>query len=99
MVFFCLQKLEDDRERERQEQNKKNRAMQEKMDKEAKDAERRRKTAAHTEAVSNYDILLNEMIKDVNASWTDWKPRLQRDPQVRISGCPLSFPCLKPLLV
>lgn len=46
------------------------------------EAEARRRKAAHTSACQGFQTLLNEVVKDPEARWTDWKPRLDRDPQV-----------------
>jgi len=35
------------------------------------------------EAVSSYQALLVEMIKDPKVSWTESKPKLEKDPQGR----------------
>ena len=42
----------------------------------------RRRKAAQEGAVANFRTLLNEMVKDPEAHWQDWRPRLERDPQV-----------------
>lgn len=42
----------------------------------------RRRKAAQEGAVANYRTLMNEMVKDPEAHWQDWRPRLERDPQV-----------------
>ena len=58
------------------------------------DAERgawggRRRKAAQEGAAANYRTLLNEMVKDPEAHWQDWRPRLERDPQVRLPSASL----------
>lgn len=86
--ILFLQKLEDEREREKQEREKRDRALKDRMKREAEEAENRQKKAAHTDAMANYSTLLSEMVKDVNARWSEWKPRLQRDPQVKTRNIP-----------
>lgn len=50
------------------------------------EAEARRRKAAHTSACQGFQTLLNEVVKDPEARWTDWKPRLDRDPQGRATN-------------
>ena len=76
------QKEEEARTREKREREKKEQAAAERLKREAGEAERRQKKAAHSEAVANYTTLLNEAVKDPNAHWSDWRSKLQRDPQV-----------------
>ena len=42
--------------------------------------------AAHTDAVTHYNALLTELVKDCDASWREAWPRLAKDPQVRAGG-------------
>ncbi|XP_062200710.1 pre-mRNA-processing protein 40C-like isoform X2 [Phragmites australis] len=63
------------RERERETRKRKEREEQE--------MEREKLKIQRKEAVSSYQALLVEMIKDPKASWTESKPKLEKDPQGR----------------
>ncbi|XP_062205113.1 pre-mRNA-processing protein 40C-like isoform X2 [Phragmites australis] len=63
------------RERERETRKRKEREEQE--------VERVKLKIRRKEAVSSYQALLVEMIKDPKASWTESKPKLGKDPQGR----------------
>ncbi|TVU30315.1 hypothetical protein EJB05_21929 [Eragrostis curvula] len=63
------------RERERETRKRKEREEQE--------MERVKLKIRRKEAVSSYQALLVEMIKDPKASWTESKPKLDKDPQGR----------------
>ncbi|GJM84851.1 hypothetical protein PR202_ga00561 [Eleusine coracana subsp. coracana] len=63
------------RERERETRKRKEREEQE--------MERVKLKIRRKEAVSSYQALLVEMIKDPKASWTESKPKLEKDPQGR----------------
>ncbi|KAL3161297.1 hypothetical protein ABBQ38_009653 [Trebouxia sp. C0009 RCD-2024] len=47
------------------------------------DAKRRQEDAAHHDAVSAFQTLLAELVKDPYAQWKDWKDKLGKDPQKR----------------
>ncbi|KAF6160791.1 hypothetical protein GIB67_035992 [Kingdonia uniflora] len=64
-------------ERERETRKRKEREEQE--------MERVRMKVRRKEAVSSYQALLVETIKDPQASWTESKPKLEKDPQGRAS--------------
>lgn len=84
VVMHCLsQKDEDAREKERRDREQKASAARERLEREAGEAEARRRRAAEADAVSNYLTLLNEVVKDPDARWAEWKSKLQRDPQVK----------------
>jgi hypothetical protein len=48
----------------------------------AGEAERRRRKAAHADAVASFKTLMGEVVKDPEARWSDWRARLEKDPQV-----------------
>jgi hypothetical protein len=52
--------------------------------KETEEAEKRRRKAAYQDAIANLNTLLSELVKDCEAHWSDWKGKLERDPQ----ACP-----------
>ncbi|CAH8261104.1 unnamed protein product [Arabidopsis lyrata] len=66
------------RERERELRKRKEREVQE--------VERVRQKIRRKEASSSYQALLVEKIRDPEASWTESKPKLERDPQKRASN-------------
>ncbi|XP_073000923.1 pre-mRNA-processing protein 40C [Typha latifolia] len=70
------------RERERETRKRKEREEQE--------MERVRIKVRRKEAVSSYQALLVETIKDPKASWTESKPKLEKDPQGRAANPDLS---------
>lgn len=45
-------------------------------------AEKRQRTAAQADAAANYRALLTEVVREPDASWRDFWPRLERDAQV-----------------
>ncbi|KAL6640918.1 hypothetical protein ACP70R_019099 [Stipagrostis hirtigluma subsp. patula] len=63
------------RERERE--------MRKRKEREEQEMERVKLKIRRKEAVSSYQALLVEMIKDPKASWTESKPKLEKDPQGR----------------
>ncbi|KAG2537403.1 hypothetical protein PVAP13_9NG293300 [Panicum virgatum] len=65
----------DEQERERETRKRKEREEQE--------MERVKMKIRRKEAVSSYQALLVEMIKDPKVSWTESKPKLEKDPQGR----------------
>lgn len=79
-----MQKEEEARERQRKEREQKAAAAKARLRREADEAEKRRKKAAHADAVAAYTTLLREMIKEPDARWSEWRSKLQRDPQVRV---------------
>lgn len=81
---MCLQKEEDAKAKEKAEREKKEQGKKERLQKETEEAEKRRRKAAHADALANYKTLLNESVKDPEARWGDWKSKLQRDPQVEL---------------
>lgn len=82
VTCHVLQKEEEAREKERRDREQKASAARERLEREAGEAEARRRRAAEADAVSNYLTLLNEVVKDPDARWAEWKGKLQRDPQV-----------------
>mmetsp|Transcript_21219 Transcript_21219/g.53405 ORF Transcript_21219/g.53405 Transcript_21219/m.53405 type:complete len:816 (-) Transcript_21219:126-2573(-) len=53
------------------------------MEKEEVEGERRQRRAAQSDAVSAFQTLLVEVVKDPEARWADWWPKLQTDAQGR----------------
>ncbi|KAL5718581.1 hypothetical protein ACHQM5_011468 [Ranunculus cassubicifolius] len=89
--YICeLRYAEDEVERaakaKREEQDKlkqREREMRKRKEREEQEMERVRVKVRRKEAVSSYQALLVEIIRDPQASWTDSKPRLEKDPQGR----------------
>jgi transcription elongation regulator 1 len=59
------------------------REMRKRKEREEQEMERVKLKIRRKEAVSSYQALLVEIIKDPKASWTESKPRLEKDPQGR----------------
>ena len=70
-------------EAERRERDEREAAARKRAGREAEEADKRRRRAAHADAVAAFRALLGEMVKDPDAAWSAWRPRLQRDPQAR----------------
>ncbi|XAR53216.1 hypothetical protein NMG60_11021678 [Bertholletia excelsa] len=62
------------------------RALRKRKEREEQEMERVRAKARRKEAVESYQALLVETIKDPQASWTDSKPKLEKDPQGRAAN-------------
>ncbi|PKU73342.1 pre-mRNA-processing protein 40C isoform X1 [Dendrobium catenatum] len=62
------------------------REMRKRKEREEQEMERIRLKVRRKEAVSSYQALLVETIKDLKASWTDSKPKLEKDPQGRATN-------------
>lgn len=77
----------------RQEQDIREEAARKRLQASGEEAERRRRRAAHMGAAQSFATLLNEVVKDPEARWHEWKPRLDRDPQA--CACPCA--CLLPV--
>ncbi|KZV28352.1 pre-mRNA-processing protein 40C [Dorcoceras hygrometricum] len=71
------QKDEEEKLKERE------RALRKRKEREEQEVERVRLKARRKEAVESYQALLVETIKDFRASWTESKPKLEKDPQGR----------------
>ncbi|ESQ47904.1 hypothetical protein EUTSA_v10020134mg [Eutrema salsugineum] len=71
---------EEDKLRERE------RELRKRKEREVQEVERVRQKIRRKEAVSSYQALLVEKIRDPEASWTESKPKLERDPQKRASN-------------
>ncbi|KAL3828364.1 hypothetical protein ACJIZ3_017166 [Penstemon smallii] len=74
---------EEERLRERE------RALRKRKEREEHEVERVRSKARRKEAVESYQALLVETIKDPQASWTESKPKLEKDPQGRAANSQL----------
>lgn len=64
----------------------KERALRKRKEREEQEVERVRVKARRKEAVESYQALLVETIKDFRASWTESKPKLEKDPQGRAAN-------------
>ncbi|XP_075516450.1 pre-mRNA-processing protein 40C isoform X4 [Primulina tabacum] len=62
------------------------RALRKRKEREEQEVERVRLKARRKEAVESYQALLVETIKDFRASWTESKPKLEKDPQGRVAN-------------
>lgn len=71
---------EEDKLKERE------RALRKRKEREEQEVERVRSKARRKEAVESYQALLVEIIKDPQASWTESKPKLEKDPQGRAAN-------------
>lgn len=73
--------------REEQEKLKeRERELRKRKEREEQEVERIKLKVRRKEAVATYQALLVETIKDPQASWTESKPKLEKDPQGRISN-------------
>ncbi|KAL5993482.1 hypothetical protein ACLOJK_014407 [Asimina triloba] len=73
--------------REEQEKLKeREREMRKRKEREELEMERVRTKVRRKEAISSYQALLVETIKDPKASWTESKPKLEKDPQTRATN-------------
>ncbi|KAL9260342.1 Pre-mRNA-processing protein 40C-like protein [Drosera capensis] len=71
-------------DREEQEKLKeRERELRKRKEREEQEVERVRAKVRRKEAVASYQALLVETIKDPRASWTESKPKLEKDPQGR----------------
>ncbi|PIN12081.1 Transcription factor CA150 [Handroanthus impetiginosus] len=62
------------------------RALRKRKEREEQEVERVRQKARRKEAVESYQALLVETIKDPQASWTESKAKLEKDPQGRAAN-------------
>lgn len=76
-------KDEEDKLKERE------REMRKRKEREEQETERVRIKVRRKEAVSSFQALLVETIKDPQASWTESKPKLEKDPQGRATNADL----------
>ncbi|XP_050275850.1 pre-mRNA-processing protein 40C isoform X2 [Quercus robur] len=88
-----LRAAEEESEREakskREEQEKlkeREREFRKRKEREEQEMERVRLKVRRKEAVSSFQALLVETIKDPLASWTESKPKLEKDPQARATN-------------
>ncbi|KAG8657638.1 hypothetical protein MANES_03G080900v8 [Manihot esculenta] len=89
-----LKAVEDGAEREakirREEQLKeRERELRKRKEREEQEMERVRVKVRRKEAVASFQALLVETIKDPQASWTESKPKLEKDPQGRATNTDL----------
>ncbi|GFQ05173.1 pre-mRNA-processing protein 40c [Phtheirospermum japonicum] len=71
---------EEDKLKERE------RVLRKRKEREEQEVERVRQKARRKEAIESYQALLVETIKDPQASWTELKPKLEKDPQGRAAN-------------
>ncbi|KAK9805328.1 hypothetical protein WJX73_002568 [Symbiochloris irregularis] len=81
-----LQASQEAEKKARQEQDSREEAARKRLQASGEEAERRRRRAAHSGAAQSFATLLNEVVKDPEARWHEWKPRLDRDPQGRATN-------------
>ncbi|XP_050227397.1 pre-mRNA-processing protein 40C isoform X2 [Mercurialis annua] len=88
--LYELKAAEEEAEREakvrREEQEKlkeRERELRKRKEREEQEMERVREKLRRKEAIESFQALLVETIKDPQASWTESKPRLEKDPQGR----------------
>ncbi|KAF3431769.1 hypothetical protein FNV43_RR26505 [Rhamnella rubrinervis] len=93
-----LRTTEEEGEREakfkREEQDKlkeRERELRKRKEREEQEMERVRVKVRRKEAISSFQALLVETIKDPQASWTESKPKLDKDPQGRASNTDLDL--------
>ena len=77
-----MQAAEEGARQERREREEREAAARKRLAASGEEADKRRRQAAHSSAAQGYGTLLQEVVKDPEARWQDWKPRLERDPQV-----------------
>lgn len=77
-------KEEQDKLKERE------REMRKRKEREEQEMERIRLKVRRKETISSYQALLVETIKDPQASWTESKPKLEKDPQGRATNTDLN---------
>ncbi|KAK9822389.1 hypothetical protein WJX81_007697 [Elliptochloris bilobata] len=85
-LFRAYVAEQDAAEVERVEREEREAAARKRAGREAEEADKRRRRAAHADAVAAFRALLGETVKDPDAAWSAWRPRLQRDPQGRASN-------------
>ncbi|GMH45182.1 hypothetical protein BSKO_13139 [Bryopsis sp. KO-2023] len=78
--------LEEHDRREERDQLAREREMRMRMERDEEEADRRKLRAAHGDAVSAFQTLLGEVVKDPDTMWRDWKHKLERDPQGRATN-------------
>ncbi|XP_057962775.1 pre-mRNA-processing protein 40C isoform X2 [Malania oleifera] len=73
------------------------RELRKRKEREEQEMERVRMKVRRKEAVTSYQALLVETIKDPQASWTESKPKLEKDPQRRATNTDLDASDLEKL--
>lgn len=74
------------KQEEQEKLKERERALRKRKEREEQEVERVRSKARRKEAVETYQALLVETIKDPQASWTESKPKLEKDPQGRAAN-------------
>ncbi|KAL9229920.1 hypothetical protein vseg_005334 [Gypsophila vaccaria] len=77
---------EKSKRREQEKLKERERETRKRKEREEQEVERVRLKVRRKEAVASYQALLVERIKDPEASWTESKPKLEKDPQRRASN-------------
>ncbi|KAG6557468.1 hypothetical protein Mapa_000741 [Marchantia paleacea] len=68
------------------------REMRKRKEREEQEMDRVRAKARRKDAVTSYQALLTEKIKDPEASWTEARPKLEKDPLGRATNSELDLP-------
>ncbi|KAK4482536.1 hypothetical protein RD792_009695, partial [Penstemon davidsonii] len=84
-----IERKEKARQDEEERLRERERALRKRKEREEQEVERVRLKARRKEAVESYQALLVETIKDPQASWTESKPKLEKDPQGRAANSQL----------
>lgn len=74
------------KQEEQEKLKERERVLRKRKEREEQEVERVRSKARRKEAVESYQALLVETIKDPQASWTESKPKLEKDPQGRAAN-------------
>ncbi|KAL7001545.1 hypothetical protein U1Q18_002698 [Sarracenia purpurea var. burkii] len=74
------------KQEEQEKLKERERVLRKRKEREEQEVERVRSKARRKEAVESYQALLVETIKDPQASWTESKPKLEKDPQGRATN-------------
>lgn len=74
------------KQEEQEKLKERERATRKRKEREEQEVERVRSKARRKEAIESYQALLVEIIKDPRASWTESKPKLEKDPQGRAAS-------------
>lgn len=79
------ERAEKAKQEEQEKLKERERVLRKRKEREEQEVERVRSKARRKEAIESYQALLVETIKDPQASWTESKPKLEKDPQGRAS--------------
>ncbi|RAL54617.1 hypothetical protein DM860_001745 [Cuscuta australis] len=79
-------RVEKSKHDEEEKLKERERALRKRKEREEQELERVRLKTCRKEAVESYQALLVETIKDPQASWTESKPKIEKDPQRRAAN-------------